>query len=107
MAADVKLIKVALEDAKFDDPVVREKIFAAINSLSDDLVEVNFSASITTDQIFDDLEEYLDEGEVSTDDDEEEDDEEEEEEEEDDEDDEDDDDDDIVFDTDEDEDKES
>lgn len=76
MAADVKLLKAALEDARFDDPEIREKIYNCINSLADDLVEVNFSASITTDQIFDDLEEHLDtdvEVEVEDDDDDEED----------------------------------
>lgn len=60
MPADIKLLKAALEDAKFDDSEVREKIYACINHLSDDLTELNFGASMPTDAAFDDLEEYLD-----------------------------------------------
>ncbi len=101
MATDVKLLKAALEDAKFDDPLVREKIYNCLNSLSDDLLELNFGASLSTDQLFDDLEEYLDteEEEVEEVDDADEDDDDDDDEEDEDEDEEEDDE--ITFDVDE------
>lgn len=109
MAVDVKLLKAALEEAKFEDVELREKIYECINELDADLDDVEYKPTVKVETVFDELEKILEDMEEQEEVEEEEgdptvEDEQEEESEEDEDDDEDDDDDDDIDDDEEDED---
>jgi hypothetical protein len=59
MPTDVKLIKAALEEAKFENVELREKIYECINELDEDLSDAHYAASENCDEVFDELEAML------------------------------------------------
>lgn len=56
---DTTLIKAALEEAKFDDVELREKIYECINELQADLEDAEYQPSVKVLAVFDELEQML------------------------------------------------
>lgn len=56
---DVKLIKSALEEASFNDPELRQKVYECIDELQADLEDAEYKSTVGVNNVFDELEDML------------------------------------------------